>query len=377
MGEEAGEGDRDTDGPLAAVLDRLAAEDDRHGLLEAFGRAVLRRVTPAQLADADHEALAAAVADSFAFVDTRAPASIRVRVYDPKVALDGGRPAGSVVEVSSEDRQFIVSSLTEELKSLGHKVVRELHPVFGCERDAAGRIAAILPARPAARRESFLQVEVGDRVAPAAGAGLVAALEAVLADVFAATADYAVMRAEVERAAAGARSAAGRFPAEEAEEAAELLEWLLDGNFVLAGCCRFLRSGEQVADAYGVLARPDAPLRRQVPRPAADQLLRIVRTTDVSTVHRQVPMHRIDVVQSWSPRPAAVPLTVFRVVGVFTAKANAEPAARTPVLRYKLRRVLELEDVVERSQDEAALVSLFQVLPVSYTHLTLPTTERV
>jgi glutamate dehydrogenase len=363
VGEVAGEGDHDTDGPLAPVLEHLGAEGDRHRLLQQFGRALLRRVPPAQLADADPYALAAAVADSFAFVDTRAPASVRVRVYDPEVALDGGRPAGSVVEVSCEDRQFIVSSVTEELRKLGHKVVRELHPVFGCERDAGGRIVAILPARPAARRESFLQVEMGGHVAPAARPALVAAVEAVLADVFAATADYAAMRSEVERAAAGARAAAGRFPAEEAEEAAELLEWLLDGNFVLAGCCRFLRGGEQVADALGVLARPDAPLRRQPPRPAPGQLLRIVRTSEVSTVHRQVLMHRIDVVQAWSPRPEAIPLSVFRVVGVFTAKANAEPAAVTPVLRYKLRRILELEDVVERSQDEAALVSLFQVLP--------------
>jgi glutamate dehydrogenase len=363
VGEEAGEGDRDADVPLAPVLERLGAEGDRRHLVQAFGRAVLRRVTPAQLADADPDALAGAVVDSFSFVDARPPASIRVRVYEPAVTLDGGRPAGSVVEVSCEDRQFIVSSVTEELRHLGHKVVRELHPVFGCERDASGRITAILAARPAAQRESFLQVEMGGRVAPANRAALVAAVEAVLADVFAATADYAAMRAEVERAAAGVRSAAGRFPAEEAEEAAELLEWLLDGNFVLVGCCRFLRSGEQVADALGVLARPDAPLRTQVPRPAPADLLRIVRTSEVSTVHRQVLMHRIDVVQTWSPRPESVPLTVFRVVGVFTAKANAEPAAQTPVLRYKLRRVLELEDVVERSQDEAALVSLFQVLP--------------
>ncbi|HET7720679.1 MAG TPA: hypothetical protein VFK43_11975, partial [Acidimicrobiales bacterium] len=213
MGEEAGEGDHDTDGPLAPVLERLGAEGDRHHPLAEFGRALLRRVPPAQLAAADPAALAAAVAGSFAFVDTRAPASIRVRVYDPEVALDGGRPAGSVLEVSCEDRQFIVSSVTEELRKLGHMVVRELHPVFGCERDASGRIVAILPARPAARRESFLQVEMGGQVAPAARPALIAAVEAVLADVFAATADYAAMRAEVERAAARARAAAGRFPA--------------------------------------------------------------------------------------------------------------------------------------------------------------------
>jgi len=353
VGEEADEGDWDADRSLASILDRLGAAGGRRDLLQAFGRAVLRRVPPAQLAGADPRALAEALADSFGFVDTRAPAAVRVRVYEPQVALDGGRPAGSVVEVSCEDRQFIVSSVTEELRRLGHRVVRELHPVFGCERDASGRIAAVLPARPAARRESFLQVEVGGHVAPGARTALVHALEAVLADVFAATGDYPAMRAAVEQAAAATR-ASTTVPADEAEEAAELLEWLLDGNFVLSGCCRFLGPAGEITGALGVLARPDAALRAPGPPPAAGEVLRIVRTPHVSTVHRQVLMHQIDVTDGES---------AFRVVGVFTGKANAEPAATTPVLRFKLRRILELEDVVERSQDEAALVSLFQVLP--------------
>ncbi|MDQ4091829.1 MAG: NAD-glutamate dehydrogenase, partial [Actinomycetota bacterium] len=354
MGEAAGEGDRDTDGSLGPLLDRLGvAAADRSGLLQEFGRAVLRRVPPAQLAVADPRLLAEAVADSFRFVDTRAPDAVRVRVYDPPVALDGGHPAGSVVEVSCEDRQFIVSSVTEELRRLGHRVVRELHPVFGCERGAGGQLTAILPARPAARRESFLQVEVGGQVAPHSRNAVVAALQAVLADVFAATGDYGAMRIAVEHAAAGAR-ASTRVPPDEAREAGDLLEWLLDGNFVLSGCCRFLLPAGEVAGALGVLARPDAPLRDPGLPPAPEELLRIVRTSHVSTVHRQVLMHQIDVADGTS---------VFRVVGVFTGKANAEPAASTPVLRFKLRRILELEDVVERSQDEAALVSLFQVLP--------------
>ena len=285
----------------------------------------------------------------------------RVRIFDPEVALDGAPPAGSVVEVSCADRQFIVSSVTEELRRLGYRVVRELHPVFGCVRDGSGRVTAILPARPAAWRESFLQVELGDTVLPDARPVVVAALEAVLADVFAATGDYAAMRTQVMVASAQARASAGRLPpgqAEEVEEAADLLQWLLDGNFVLAGCCRFHEPDGAVTDALGVLARPGAPLRRREPvRPPGAGVLRIVRTAEVSTVHRQVLMHCIDLSE-----PGVEP-TVFRVVGVFTAKANAEPAAVTPVLRFKLRRILELEDVVERSQDEAALVSLFQVLP--------------
>ncbi len=358
MGESAGEEEQGDDS-LASVLDRLGAPQDRLAVLRDFARAVLRRVPPAQLAMADPAATAAAVADSFDFVDARGPEEFRIRTFDPDVALDGGRPAGSVVEVSCPDRQFIVSSVTEELRRLGHQVVRQLHPVFGSRRSDEGRLLAILPARPAAQREAFLQVELGDRVPEPARARVAAALEAVLADVFSATGDYLDMREQVAAAAARARSSADA--GEESVEAAALLEWLLDGNFVLSGCCRLVGPDNAVAGALGVLARPDAALRARAPGSGSDGPLRIVRTSEVSTVHRQVLMHCIDVAEQAAGGDDDV--SVFRVVGVFTAKANAEPAAITPVLRFKLRSVLELEDVVERSQDEAALISLFQVLP--------------
>ena len=350
MGAGAGEGHPEVPASLSPILDLLETP-----LVQAFARAVLHRVPPAQLALADPATTADAVTDSFRFVDSRAPAELRVRVYDPDVTLDGRRPVGSVVEVSCQDRQFIVSSVTEELRRLGHRVIRELHPVFGCERDSRGALVAILPARPATWRESFLQVELGARVAGAARPALVAALEAVLADVFSATGDYGPMRAQVEGAAASARASTDRFSADEAAEAGDLLEWLLEGNFVLSGCCRFTGPEGMVGDALGILSGPDAALRRREPDLGPPTLLRIVRTREVSTVHRQVPLHCIDLMERED--------AVFRVVGVFTGKANAEPAAVTPVLRFKLRRILELEDVVERSQDEAALVSLFQALP--------------
>ncbi|MDQ6725095.1 MAG: NAD-glutamate dehydrogenase [Actinomycetota bacterium] len=360
-------------GPPARILAHLASPDGRPGLLADFARAVLRRVPFGPLDAADPLSVAASLADVFAFVDARAPDAIAVRVVEPPVALDGWPATGSVVEVGCEDRQFIVTTVTGRLHRLGHRVVRDIHPVYGCERATDGRLTAILPARPAARRESFLQVELADRISPADRPALVADLTAVLGDVVAATGDYDAMRARIQAVAAGIRAAGGGpYPADEAREAADLLDWLLDGNFVLTGCCTFRPTGTdaqageavpamRVVDPLGVLSRPDAPLRGQAPPTAAPaEILRIVRTAEVSRVHRQVPMHRIDVAEL---APGGEVSGGFRLVGVFTAKANAEPAGLTPVLRFKLRRILELEDVVERSQDEAALVSLFQVLP--------------
>src|SRR5207248_661009 len=89
-------------------------------------------------------------------------------------------------------------------------------------------------------------------------------------------------------------------------------------------------------------------------------LLHIARTAELSTVHRQVPLHRFDVTEVDG---SGAVTGAFELVGVFSTKGEAEPAVVTPLLRFKLRRILELEDVVEGSQDEAALVSMFQVLP--------------
>ncbi len=351
---------------LEPMLALVGPPGERGVLAEAFARAVLRRVPAEELDDGDQVSVAVALVDAFDFVDARPPGEIRVRLVDPRVTIDGWHSTGTVVQVNCEDRQFIVTTVKEELHRLGHKVTRMLHPVFGSERGADGRLRAILPARDAEHRESFLQAELGGRVAPEARRPLVSALQAVLGDVFSATGDFLAMREQVSAAAARLRAhAALRYPAEEVAEGADLLEWLLDDNFVLEGCCR--RVGAEVLDILGIPTEPPPPAEVEAAAAAGaagaaapDQPVRIVRTAEISTVHRQVPMHRIDAVDVG---PEGQVVGSFRVVGVFSRKAAAEPAVVTPMLRFKLRRILELEDVVAGGYDENTLVSLFQVLP--------------
>ncbi|MGH9278805.1 MAG: hypothetical protein ACRD12_11975, partial [Acidimicrobiales bacterium] len=179
---------------MTPIVARLHPSDR----VEAFARAVLRRVAEPQLDLADPAGTAAALADAFAFVDGRAPGEIRVRLIDPAVTLDGSRPSGTVVEVSCEDRPFIVASVKDELHRLGQRVARIFHPVFGAERDASGRVTTVLPARAAARRESFLQVVLVGHIADAARPPLEAAIRRVLRDVFTVTQDHFAMRSELE-----------------------------------------------------------------------------------------------------------------------------------------------------------------------------------
>jgi glutamate dehydrogenase len=343
--------------PLAAILSLLDADGDRSQVRAGFARAVLRRVPDPQLTAADPACVAAALADVFGFVDRRAADDIAIRVVDPPVTLAGTPPAGSVLEVSCEDRQFIVTTVREELHRLGVRVGRMLHPVYGCERGPDGRLTAIVPARTAARRESFLQLELAAPLAPPARQPIVEALHGALCEVFAVTGDYLAMREEVTAAAARTREHAGRrYADDEVAEAVAMLHWMLDGNVVLLGCRRYPAQ----APSLGVFSGP-SPLRLPAPEAAGSRpLLHVGPTSHLSRVHRQVPLHRFDLAEVDGRGEDA---GTFEVVGVFSVKGEGEPAVVTPMLRFKLRRILELEDVVEGSQDEATLVSMFQVLP--------------
>ena len=364
-----GDDEASLDLALGPVLAHLGDLSDRPSLVRDFARSVLRRVARAQLRSADPAATAAALVEAFSFVDRRRPGEVSVRARDADVVLDGSHAVGTVVEVACDDRRFIVSTVTEELHRLRYGVVRVLHPVLGCERGPDGALVAIVPARAAGQKESFLQAELAERVEPEAQRALVGAVRRVMADVFAATRDEDAMRRRVAAVAAETRAgAAVRYPEEDGAEAADFLEWLLDGNFVIAGCSDLPAAatpggephGGHVVDALGVLADPEAPLRREAPDLGPGELLRISGTAQVSTVHRQVPMHRIDVARVG---PGGEVVGVFRVVGVLSRQAASQPSVATPVIRRKLRRILELEDVLEGSQDEATLASLFEALP--------------
>src|SRR5205085_11996404 len=111
---------------LEPIIALVSPPGERGHLVEGFARAVLRRVPATELADADPVSTGVALVDAFDFVDGRPPGEIRVRLVDPRVSVDGWHSTGTVVQVNCEDRQFIVTTVKEELHRLGHKVTRLL-----------------------------------------------------------------------------------------------------------------------------------------------------------------------------------------------------------------------------------------------------------
>ncbi len=367
---------------LAPLLDRIAAltPADRQPLVAQFARSTFRRMAPERLAGVDIDAAAAMLVDSFGFIDRRAPGSLALRVFQPEPAVHGWKASGTVVDANVEDGPFLLTTVTEELARLGLEVDELVHPVVGVRRDEAGRITALLPARKAAARESWIHLVLRATLDDGQRVLLDERLRSVLDDARAATTDFPAMRAQIEEIAFQTRASAGaRYPADEVDEAMAFLAWLLDDHFVLLGYREYdlidLPEGRgarvRAGSGLGILADESssrwretvllsdvAPALRE--RMEGGELLVVARTNATSTVHRHARMMYIGVKKVGGDGRVN---GEHRLVGLFAQKAYAEPANAIPVLRRKLRQILEREDVVDHSYDERALRVLFDAFP--------------
>ena len=214
------------------------------GVAGGFAAAVHRRVGMA--VEREHlDDVVTALVDAAIVVNDRAEGAVTVRVRPVgSLLLDGSPSLGSVVEVVSADRQFIVTSVSSELFRLGLRAARVLHPVLGCRRSPDGHLLEVGPARESENRESFVQIEL-DGVVGDSRLDLVrrAVLE-VMADVVFATGDDAAIHERVLAVAARLEAHPDeRFGQDDCVETAALLRWLLDDHFVLLGCCTFVLGG--------------------------------------------------------------------------------------------------------------------------------------
>src|SRR3954462_9544856 len=190
----------------------------------------------------DPTELAALALGHLSLAEVRPPGSATVDVH----RLADGR---AVVRLVTDDMPFLVDSVTAEVVRQGFALAHIVHPVVVVRRDLHGRIRAFCDSNlaagcgPDALTESWMAVVLDGPLDAEASADLVSGLRTVLDDVRAVDEDTERLRRRVlelagrldELARAGARPGPDGDPADDPAEAAALLRWLADGNFVFLG----------------------------------------------------------------------------------------------------------------------------------------------
>ena len=206
------------------------------------------------------------------------------------------------------------------------------------------------------------------------------ALGNILNDVVLATRDYAVLKAKaLEVSAYLDHLESTTLPQEERSEAATFLKWLTDDNYVFLGYREydileyqglpslqltpnsglgiFVKTNDSAYAAPVPLSQIPDGLRERV---TGGRILVVTKTNSESTVHRPA---RMDYIGIKNLDQHGQVVGEKRFVGLFTSKGLSTPVADIPILRLKLRRVLELDNALPGSHDYKQITAIFNSIP--------------
>ncbi|HTY94959.1 MAG TPA: hypothetical protein VMC02_13780, partial [Steroidobacteraceae bacterium] len=306
---------------------------------------------------------------------TRRAGHAVVRVLDAEIAGVTREHRHTLVAVVTDDMPFLVDSLQLAFGGLGVGVHLIIHPQLQVRRDRSGRIVAG-SAAAGGRSESWQLFEVDRQIDPARLRLLTGTLNATLADVRVAVADWQPM---LEQAGIAARDldAPGVPQAANAAEARALIEWMAAGQFTFLGYRHYrLRRGARrdlllprIASGLGLL-RPGRPgvaaptptvltgaLRREA---RAAHAVLVTKANSRATVHRGSYLDYVGV-RTFDGRGRVT--GEHRFLGLWTSSAYESSPRTIPLLKDKIEAIIGAFDAPRGSHDAKALAHVLETYP--------------
>jgi glutamate dehydrogenase len=305
-----------------------------------------------------------------------------VRVFTPTVEEQGWTCGRTVIEIVTDDMQFLVDSVIAELSRQERVIHLVVHPQLVVRRDAVGELQEILDIDAVAGAgfgagvESWMHVEVDRQGGDADQEALAEGLRRVLADVRVTVEDWPKIKLECQQIAAGLEADPPRgVDPEEIVQARRLLLWLADGHFTFIGFRQYSlerEDGEDVLRALpgtglgvlrydqphsGSFGRLSAAARAKVREP---HVLILTKANARSTVHRSTHLDYVGIKQF--DADGAVN-GEKRILGLFTASAYLESVLRVPMIDTKVQKVLETSGFTADSHSGKDLLEVLETYP--------------
>ena len=312
---------------------------------------------------------------------------IRLRIEEASESLASGR--FSVLEIITEDRPFLLSSVLSELGEYDLTVTWISHPIFYVERDAKGQLVRLAAARPGGSgpggeslRESFMQIAFSRAVEVSDGEIIEHKIRKVLDAVSTVVRDWPAMQGKLQETIAELHEVSAKLDAEtrdEIPETIEFLRWLGEDHFIFMGVRDYDRvevggeldlSSDQLT-GLGVMRDPAMRVLRRhgvlvsiTPAVAAflnDPHPIIVTKANVrSQVHRRVYMDYIGVKRFGADGHVA---GERRFLGLFTSGTYNGLPKDIPLLRRKIRLAAERANFASGTHNYASLQNLLETFP--------------
>ena len=368
----------------AAIAAELGQEPEK---VQAFLRHYFRHVDAIDVDERSIEDLLGLVESHYRLALRRPAARAIIDIRTPVAATDGWSAGGaSVIQIVTDDRPFLVDSVTMETLRQGWSIREIFHPQYLVRRDLDGMLQSILTADeaqsdPGIVPESWMHVEVLPPVRPEGPTGreLAEDLEAGLVEVLRlaeeAVSDWAKMRTRAHETIGLLNDPsllAGRT--EEAARARQLLEWLIDHHFTFLGYREYQLVNDNGSESFvpvpgtglGMLrADQDAPgafhaLPQQTIEGTRQDLMVITKDNYKARIHRPAYLDYLGFRQ-FDARGRVV--GERRFLGLFASSAYSEAVSRIPLLRDKAVEVLRRSGYEDSSHGGKAIMDVLDTFP--------------
>jgi len=349
-----------------------------------FIDAFYAHVLPADLALFSGEEKKRIASSVWSLASSRLPGDVVLRIFNPSKEADGWEVDHTVIEVVNDDMPFLVDSVTGVLQKRGLSVHIVIHPVLSMLRDARGKALGLAKeGSDAGQTESIMHIQIDRCFGGESLKDLEKEIRATLKDVRGAVRDWSAMLDRVQEALTDVAppTPSGETADEKTEEIKAFLRWLMDDNFTFLGY-RELQLEEKNDTISSIRALPGRGLGilrddnlhmfgglREIDRrltPALmkyhreNEILSIMKTHAVSTVHRRVPMDAI-FVRQFDERGFVVFERLF--VGLFTSKTYAQVPRLVPLVRRKITNVVSRLSFSNRSHNGRNLTHIISTYP--------------
>ena len=363
---------------LARVREQLP--EDQAPQVEEFVRQYYGWVAAEDLAGRSSIDVYGAAVAQWSFARRRTPGEAAIRVCNPHFEEHGWQSSHTVVEMVNDDMPFLVDSVRMEVNRQGYAIHLMLHPVIKVRRDAEGRLLEVLPPEAEdedAVSESVIHVEVDRQTEPEVLRDLRDNLARILEDVRAAVEDWPKMREATRDAVLELESDPPPFDAEDLAEARAFLEWLDDDNFTFLGYREYELLNGDGGDALRAVAGSGLGILRETNvrseshsisrlSPEARRLARAPKLLNLTKANSRATVHRpsyLDYIGVKTFDDSGEVTGERRFLGLYTFSAYSASTTEIPIVRRKVRYVLERAGFGRGSHNEKDLVEILETYP--------------
>ena len=314
------------------------------------------------------------------FARQRRPGVAKVHVYNPQFQQHGWQSTHTIIEVVNDDMPFLVDSVRMALNRRGLTTHLIIHPVVRLQRDADGELVNVLDPNDdtsEAMTEAVMHCEVDRQTDTASLEGIRLDVERALADVRVAVDDWVLMREKLEQIMSQLAESPPAIDSEEFAEGLEFLEWMDNNHFTFLGYRHYKLTAEHGEDVLravkksglGILRNSGAGAvsesfsalslekRREARTPG---LLILTKSSHRSTIHRPSYMDYIGIKEMDAE---GMVIGEHRFLGLYTSAAyNRNPRA-IPLLRTKVRNIVDRAGYPENSHAEKTLLNVVDTYP--------------